>query len=436
MLGAVVLVGMLVAVMAGFPVGLTLMGAGTLGYLVLSGPAQALTQIGLVLWDNGTNFVLVAVPLFILMGQLIFRSGLADHLFTLAQRLVGRLPGGLGVSTVAASAAFGAVTGSSVAAVATIGHIAVPEMTKRGYSVPLATGTVASAATLAILIPPSIPLVIYGVWSETSIGALFIAGIVPGLLLALLFALAVMLQPRHYPAREDHAMARQATAGGFRDEMMGAMAVACLFVVVIGGIYVGMFTSTEASGVGVVGVVLIALGMRRFDWGALRLALQETVRTSASIFLVLMGGVVFSRFLVQTRLTEHMVGWVAGLAVSPQMVMLALVLLYLVLGAIMDTFGMLILTLPLVLPITKGLGYDSVWTGIFLTVLMEIAMITPPIGLNVFVLERATGIPSQRIFAGVLPFVAASLGLVCLLIWVPEVALWLPRTMQQGFSVR
>ncbi|MFC7460301.1 TRAP transporter large permease [Hydrogenophaga defluvii] len=429
-LGALVMVGMLVLVIAGLPVGLTLMGAGALGYTLLSGPTQALTQVGLVLWDNGTNFVLVAVPLFILMGQLIFRTGLADHLFTLAQRLVGGLPGGLGVSTVMASSAFGAVTGSSVAAVATMGNIAVPEMVKRGYSESLATGTVASAATLAILIPPSIPLVIYGVWSETSIGALFMAGIVPGLLLALFFAVTVMLQRRHYPARgATRAVAKPSSS--LRDELHGALAVALLFVVVIGGIYIGAFTPTEASGVGVVGVVLIAVGTGRFQWQGLRLALQETVRTSASIFLVLMGGVVFSRFLVQTRLTEHMVGWVSGLAVSPMMIMLALVLLYLVLGAIMDTFGMLILTLPLVLPITKGLGYDPVWTGIFLTVLMEIAMITPPIGLNVFVLERASGIPSQRIFGGVLPFVIAALVLLVLLIWVPDLALWLPQTMQR-----
>ncbi|MFC7408990.1 TRAP transporter large permease [Hydrogenophaga atypica] len=429
-LGALVMVGMLVLVIAGLPVGLTLMGAGALGYTLLSGPTQALTQVGLVLWDNGTNFVLVAVPLFILMGQLIFRTGLADHLFTLAQRLVGGLPGGLGVSTVMASSAFGAVTGSSVAAVATMGNIAVPEMVKRGYSESLATGTVASAATLAILIPPSIPLVIYGVWSETSIGALFMAGIVPGLLLALFFAVTVMLQRRHYPARgATRAVAKPSSS--LRDELHGALAVALLFVVVIGGIYIGAFTPTEASGVGVVGVVLIAVGTGRFQWQGLRLALQETVRTSASIFLVLMGGVVFSRFLVQTRLTEHMVGWVSGLAVSPMMIMLALVLLYLVLGAIMDTFGMLILTLPLVLPITKGLGYDPVWTGIFLTVLMEIAMITPPIGLNVFVLERASGIPSQRIFGGVLPFVIAALVLLVLLIWVPDIALWLPQTMQR-----
>ena len=432
-LGAVVLAGMLVAVMAGFPVGLTLLGAGTLGYALLSGASQALTQIGLVLWDNGTNFVLVAVPLFILMGQLVFRCGLADHLFTLAQRLVGGLPGGLGVSTVLASSAFGAVTGSSVAAVATMGNIAVPEMIKRGYTESLATGTVASAATLAILIPPSIPLVIYGVWSETSIGALFIAGIVPGAVLALLFALTVMLQRRHYPARAQAAPAPRTRAEA-RAALGGAIAVAVVFVIVIGGIYAGVFTPTEASGAGVLGVLAVAAGLGRARLDTLRLALSETVRTSASIFIVLAGGVVFSRFLVQTRLTDYLVGMVGALDVSPQLVMLALVLLYLVLGAIMDTFGMLILTLPLVLPITRGLGYDPVWTGIFLTVLMEIAMITPPIGLNVFVLERSTSIASQRIFAGVWPFVIAALALVLLLIWVPQVALWLPHTMQHGLA--
>ncbi len=432
-LGSVVLAGMLAAVIAGMPVGLTLLGAGTLGYALLSGPSQALTQIGLVLWDNGTNFVLVAVPLFILMGQLIYRCGLADRLFTLAQRLVGALPGGLGVSTVLASAAFGAVTGSSVAAVATMGNIAVPEMIKRGYAEKLASGTVASAATLAILIPPSIPLVIYGVWSETSIGALFIAGIVPGVVLALLFAFVVMAQRRSYPPRAG-ALVRPAAdvAGPIRDALGGAVAVAVVFVIVIGGIYAGIFTPTEASGAGVLGVLAVAAAQGRLQRATLGPALSETVRTSASIFVVLAGGVVFSRFLVQTRLTEQVVGWVGALDVPPQAVMLALVLLYLVLGAIMDTFGMLILTLPLVLPITKGLGYDPVWTGIFLTVLMEIAMITPPIGLNVFVLERATGVPSQRIFAGVWPFVAAALALVALLVWMPQLALWLPRTMLPG----
>jgi tripartite ATP-independent transporter DctM subunit len=242
-----------------------------------------------------------------------------------------------------------------------------------------------------------------------------------------------MLQRRHYPARAQAAPAPRTRAEA-RAALGGAIAVATVFVIVIGGIYAGVFTPTEASGAGVLGVLAVAAGLGRVQLDTLRLALSETVRTSASIFIVLAGGVVFSRFLVQTRLTDYLVGMVGALDVSPQLVMLALVLLYLVLGAIMDTFGMLILTLPLVLPITRGLGYDPVWTGIFLTVLMEIAMITPPIGLNVFVLERSTGIASQRIFAGVWPFVIAALALVLLLIWVPQVALWLPHTMQHGLA--
>ena len=427
-LGTAILIGMLMAVIVGLPVGMALLGAGVLGYSILSGPTQALTQIGLVLWDNGTNFVLVAVPLFILMGQIIFHAGLADHIFTLAQRLTARLPGGLGISTVMASAAFGAVTGSSVAAVATMGNIAVPEMIKRGYTKSLATGSVASAATLAILIPPSIPLVIYGVWSETSIGALFIAGIIPGLILAVLFAMAVVVQRKHYPY---HAKGEDLPSEGMRaDEMKGALAVAAIFIIVIGGIYAGIFTPTEASGVGVVGVALVAAAMGRFSIAAMRRALHETIRTSAAVFIILAGGVVFSRFLVQTRLTETLVGIVSGLDVPPQLMMVALAGLYLFLGAIMDTFGMLILTLPLVLPITISLGYDPIWTGVYLTVLMEIAMITPPVGLNVFILERVSGVPAQTIFRGVWPFVVSALGLVLLLIWIPEIALWLPATMR------
>lgn len=427
-LGTAILIGMLIAVIVGLPVGIALLGAGVLGYSILSGPTQALTQIGLVLWDNGTNFVLVAVPLFILMGQIIFHAGLADHIFTLAQRLTARLPGGLGISTVMASAAFGAVTGSSVAAVATMGNIAVPEMIKRGYTKSLATGSVASAATLAILIPPSIPLVIYGVWSETSIGALFIAGIIPGLILAVLFAIAVVVQRKHYPY---HTKGEDLPSEGMRaDELKGALAVAAIFIIVIGGIYAGIFTPTEASGVGVIGVALVAAAMGRFSIAAMRRALHETIRTSAAVFIILAGGVVFSRFLVQTRLTEALVGIVSGLDVPPQLMMVALAGLYLFLGAIMDTFGMLILTLPLVLPITVSLGYDPIWTGVYLTVLMEIAMITPPVGLNVFILERVSGVPAQTIFSGVWPFVVAALGLVLLLIWVPELALWLPATMR------
>lgn len=431
-LGILVLAGMLVLVFAGVPVAHALLGAGALGYAILSGPSQALTQIGMALWDNGTNFLLIAVPLFILMGQIIFHAGLAGDIFTLAQRATRRMPGGLGVSTVIASAGFGTVTGSSVAAVATMGNIAVPEMIKRGYSERLATALVASAATLAILIPPSVPLVIYGVWSETSIGALFIAGIVPGVILSLFFAVAVLVQRGHYPPVSpiDDEVGGEEAPGSVGGLAVGTLAIAGIFVVVIGGIYAGLFTPTEASGVGVAGVLTIALLARRLSLAALAAALRETVRTSAAIFLILTGGIVLSRFLVQTRLTDAVVGLVSGLDQSPQVILLALALMYLLLGAIMDTFGMLILTLPLVLPITIALGYDPVWTGIYLTVLMEIAMITPPIGLNVFVLERATGVPAQRIFAGIWPFVIAALVLVVLLIYFPAIATWLPATMR------
>lgn len=426
-LGSLVLAAMLVAVLLGLPVGHALLGAGAIGYAILSGPSQAITQVGLVIWDNGTNFLLIAVPLFILIGQTIFHAGLADDIFSLAQRGLRKLPGGLAISTVLASAGFGAVTGSSVAAVATMGNICVPEMIKRGYSERLASASVASSAALAILIPPSIPLVIYGVWSETSIGALFIAGIVPGLLLMGLFAAAILLQRGDYPAPGADTATETRSISSMA---VGVITIATLFLVVIGGIYAGIFTPTEASGIGVVTVLLLALVSRRLTLQALRRALQETVRITAAIFLILTGGILLSRFLVQTRLTDTVVQSVAGLDVSPQMVLLVLALLYLLLGAIMDTFGMLILTLPLVLPITVSLGYDTVWTGIYLTVLMEIAMITPPIGLNVFVLERAAGVPAHRIFAGVAPFVAASLVLVAALVFFPALATWLPETMR------
>ena len=430
-LGIVVMSVMLAVVLLGLPVGYALLGAGVVGYAILAGPSQALTQIGIALWDNGTNFLFIAVPLFILMGQLIFHAGLAEDIFSLAQRATRRLPGGLGVSTVLASAGFGAVTGSSVAAVATMGNIAVPQMIKRGYTDRLATATVASAATLAIIIPPSVPLVIYGVWSETSIGALFIAGIVPGIVLTLLYSVTVMVQSRRHSATAAEAVARKEEDRRPLSQLaVGLVSVIVIFVIVIGGIYAGVFTPTEASGIGVAGVLGIALVTRRLTPAALRASLKETVQTSAAIFMILTGGIILSRFLVQTRLTDAVVGLVSGLDASPQVILLALALVYLALGAIMDTFGMLILTLPLVLPITVAIGYDPIWTGIYLTVLMEIAMLTPPIGLNVFVLERATGVPARRIFSGVWPFVAASLLMVVILIFFPGLAIWLPETMR------
>ncbi|HTV69963.1 MAG TPA: TRAP transporter large permease subunit [Rhizobiaceae bacterium] len=430
-LGIIVMSIMLIVVVLGMPVAYALLGAGAIGYAILSGPSQALTQIGIALWDNGTNFLFITVPMFILMGQLIFHAGLAEDIFTLAQRATRRLPGGLGVSTVLASAGFGAVTGSSVAAVATMGNIAVPQMIKRGYTERLASATVASAATLAIIIPPSVPLVIYGVWSETSIGALFIAGIVPGIILTLFYAVTVMVQRSQYPAASIvAAKVEDEHRRPLSDLAVGLVSIVVIFIVVIGGIYAGAFTPTEASGVGVAGVFIIAIISRRMTLAALRAALKETVRTSAAIFMILTGGIVLSRFLVQTRLTDAVVGLISDLNAPPPVILLALAALYLFLGAIMDTFGMLILTLPLVLPITIAIGYDPIWTGIYLTVLMEVAMLTPPIGLNVFVLERVTGIPAQRIFAGVWHFVAASMLMVVLLIFFPEIATWLPNTMR------
>jgi tripartite ATP-independent transporter DctM subunit len=334
----------------------------------------------------------------------------------------------LAVTGVFTSAGFGAVTGSSVAAVATMGIMVMPEMKRYRYDLRLATGSLASAGTLAIMIPPSIPMVIYGVWTETSIGKLFIAGVVPGVILALGFCgmivVRCILNPALGPAGPRFTWADRFTS------LTKMLPTAVIFLIVLGGIYGGVFTPTEASAIGVVGVLGVAAALRRVTRQRLMKAFWQSGEIGAMIYAILVGGVMFSRLLVQTDVTPTLVNFIAGLDVHPNIVILLFSIMFLFLGAVLDTFGMLILTLPLVFPICLSLGFDPVWFGIYMTVMMEIAMLTPPIGLNVFVMQRvAPDVPLSEIFSGVMPFIIVCLLLVVLLTAVPQLATWLPSTM-------
>lgn len=412
----------------GVPIALTLLAVGAVGNFYLTGLAQTAMQIHLITWESGTNFLLIAVPLFIFMGQLVYHTEIAADLYDFVYKWFGRLPGGLAVTGVFTSAGFGAVTGSSVAAIATMGIMAMPEMKKYNYNLRLATGSLASAGTLAIMIPPSIPMVIYGVWTETSIGKLFIAGVIPGILLAAGFCgmivLSCLLNTRLGPPGPSYSWAERLRA------LTKLLPTTLIFLIVLGGIYGGIFTPTEASAIGSVGVLIVALVMKRLDLKRLRDSLWQTGEISAMIYAILIGGVMFSRLLVQTDVTPALVNFIAALEVSRYTIIFLFSVMFLLLGAVLDTFGMLILTLPLVFPICRSLGFDPVWFGIYMTVMMEIAMLTPPIGLNVFVMQRvAPDVPLSEIFRGVLPFVIVCLILVFLITALPQLALWLPSTM-------
>ncbi|UCD78818.1 MAG: TRAP transporter large permease [Desulfobacterales bacterium] len=427
-LGILSTVLMIALTFLGVPIALALLAIGAVGNIYLMGLAQTAMQVHLITWETGTNFLLIAVPLFVFMGQLVYHTEIASDLYDFVHKWFGRLPGGLAVTGVFTSAGFGAVTGSSVAAIATMGIMVMPEMKKYNYNLRLATGSLASAGTLAIMIPPSIPMVIYGVWTETSIGKLFIAGVVPGILLAAGFCGMIvfrcLLNRRLGPAGPRYSW----------NQRLGALSkllpTTIIFVIVLGGIYGGIFTPTEASAIGAVGVLLVTLVMRRLTLERLKNSLWQTGEISAMIYAILIGGVMFSRLLVQTDVTPALVNYIAALQVSPYTIIFLFSIMFLLLGAVLDTFGMLILTLPLVFPICRNLGFDPVWFGIYMTVMMEIAMLTPPIGLNVFVMQRvAPEVPLVEIFRGVLPFVVVCLLLVVLIVALPQLALWLPSTM-------
>ena len=428
-IGAIAIVLMLALIFVGVPIGFALALVGAGGNMLFAGLGPTLMQFQLVAWETGTNFLLIAAPLFILMGQLVYHTGIAADLYDCAHKWLGRMPGGLAVTAVITSAGFGAVTGSSIAAVHTMGAMVMPEMRRYGYDMRLATGAVASAGTLAILIPPSIALIVYGVWTETSIGALFIAGIVPGVTLALLFAMLIVarctLAPELGPPGPHYSWAERFAS------LAKLAPTAGIFLIVLGGIYGGVFTPSEASAIGCAGVLVIALAMRRMTWGRLVASLREAGSVAAMVYMIILGGILISRCLVQTQVTPSLVAWIGALDIDRTLVMVLFTLMYLVLGAILDTFGMIILTLPFVFPVILHLGYDRVWFGIYLTVMVELALITPPVGLNVYVMNNvAPDVKLMDIFRGCVPFALATLILVAMLFAWPQMALWLPSTME------
>jgi len=420
-LGIVVMLGMIAL---GVPIAFSMAVTGIGGYWILVGLKQALTQIYINSVDKGADIVFIALPLFILMGQLVYHSKLAVDLYDCVQKWFGRLPGGLAITSVAGCAAFGAVTGSSVAAVATIAPMAMPEMRRHNYDTRLATGALASAGTLAMLIPPSVILVAYGVWTETSIGHLFIAGIIPGIVLAAMFSAYILgrciLNPEMGPVGPRYSWYDRITS------LVKLLPIFTIFVVVLGGIYIGAFTPTEASGIGVTGVFLTALVMGRFTFKTAQQALMDAARTSAMIFAIIIGGHMIGAFLNVTGVTDGLITWIAELGVNKYVVLAIFVLMYLVLGAILDVWAMLILTLPFVFPVILALGFDPVWFGVFIVVMVEIALITPPIGINVYVMHNlAPDVPLMDIFKGVTPFVITALLFVVLLTAFPQMALYL-----------
>jgi C4-dicarboxylate transporter DctM subunit len=420
---------MLFLLVMGVPIAFAMAVVGAVGTLLVAGVTQTLSQVVLIAWDKGTDFVMVCIPLFVFMGQLTSSTGIASELYDFLQKWLGRLPGGLAIASVGACGAFGAVTGSSVACVATMGSIIYPEMKKYCYDAKLATGALASSGTLGILIPPSLSFVFYGILTDTSIAALFIAGIIPGIITILLFSMIILFRCLQNPS-----LGPVGPRFELKEKIRSAKGVApvlAIFLLVVGGLYGGIFTPTEASGVGAAGVIVVAAVMKRLNWTNLKRALGDTGLVSAMIFAIIIGGYLIARFLVVTNISNLLITYVNSLNLDKFTFLFFLIILYSVLGCILDVFGMVILTLPFVFPVVLDLGIDPVWFGVFVTIMTELALITPPVGVNVFVMRSiATDVPMGTIFRGVAPFFVGEYVLIFLLIIFPWMATWLPSTVK------
>jgi C4-dicarboxylate transporter DctM subunit len=411
----------------GVPIAFSMCLVGIVGFGLLGGWEQSVAGLSILAYSNTAHFVLACIPLFILMGQFAFHSGITEDLYDVIHKWVGAFPGGLAIATVFASAGLGAVTGSSVAAVATLGTIALPELERHRYDPTLSVGTIAAAGTLGILIPPSIPMVLYGVLTEQSIGKLFIAGIFPGLLTALIFSGMIFVRAKHNPT-----IAPRGKSYPWKERFQSiwrVWGVLSLFVLVIGGIFLGWFTPTEGAGIGAFGALVQLVALKKMTKKVLAAALGQSIRLTAMIVTILVGASVFAQFIAITGLTISFADWAASLPVGRYVILIAILLVYLALGCVMDVIGMLVLTIPVIFPLMMKLNFDPIWFGIIVTVMIEVSLITPPVGTNVIIIKRVSGLPSRQVFSGVGWFFAMELVVVALLVAFPAIALWLPNMM-------
>jgi len=407
------------------PVGFAMGLVGFLGYSYLVNLNAGLTLAGQTPYLIVASYTFSVVPLFLLMGEFSFFAGLSAELYDFTYKWMGHLPGGLAMATIAACAGFAAISGSSTAGAVTMGTISLPEMKTYKYEPSLATGCVAAGGTLGILIPPSMIMIIYGIIAEQSIAKLFFAGFIPGFLLSALFMLTIYLLIKRNPS-----LAQRGEKSSWKDRMVGFKStgwVLALFILIMGGMYAGIFTATEAGGVGAFGAFIIGVSRRKLDRQKFIYSLVDTGRTAGMLFIIVIGAIFFGYFLAVSRLPTLLAEFVIGLGLSRYVVLLIIFLVYLFLGCIMDGIAMILLTVPIFLPMIEGVGFDAIWFGIVVVLVVEMSLITPPVGLNVYVLSGvAKDVPMSTIFRGILPFLAAMI--VCFLIVVafPQIALWLP----------
>ncbi|THB75947.1 MAG: TRAP transporter large permease [Desulfobacteraceae bacterium] len=409
-------------------IGVTMALIGFVGVSCIVNLKAGLNLMGIIPWAEGSSYTLSVIPLFILMGQFAFVSGISQDIYKAVYTWMGHLRGGLAMATIVACSGFAAVCGSSLATGATMGKVAIPEMDKYNYNRSLSTGCVAAGGTLGILIPPSIGFVIYGILTEQSIGKLFMAGIFPGILLAALFMAAIYLQCRFNPS-----MGPEGERKPWSDRISSLYStwpMIVLFLLVMGGIYYGVFTPTEAAGIGAFGAFVIALLKRKMSMDAFIGSLVATGNMTAMIFLIIIGANIFSSFLALTGIPMIMADSIVDLALPKLAILMVMILIFVILGCVMDCFAIMILMVPILFPIIQALGFNPIWFGVIMVIVLEVGLITPPVGLNVFVIKGAApDVPLTTIFKGIWPFMVAAVFCIVIVIAFPNIALFLPSMM-------
>jgi tripartite ATP-independent transporter DctM subunit len=424
-IGSLGVAALLVVLFLRVPIGVSLALVGVCGYAAVDGWGKALAMMGSVPFELAAAYSLSVVPLFILMGAVASRAGMSRELFDAANAIFSGFRGALTNATIGACAAFGAICGSSIATAATFSRVAIPEMRRHGYEDGLAAGCVASAGTLGILIPPSVILAIYSLVAEQSLSKLFAAALFPGLLLAALYIVVVLFIARLRPQWTPRVAGMPLGARLRAAKDMWKLVL--LFFLAVVGIYLGWFSPTEAAAVAAFAAVVIGFATRTLSLRGLGEALLETVFSTAMLFFIIVGAFIFSRFIVLTRLPNELAAWVQAAGIGPLAIVLAVIALYFVLGTFLEEVSTILITVPVILPLMTSIGYDGIWFGIFVTVMATVGLISPPVGLTVFVIQAQNpDIPAAKIYRGTLPFLVADFALVGLLIAFPALALWLP----------
>lgn len=425
MVGILGIIILLILLFSGMNIGFAMLTVGFFGFAAAVNFPAAIGLLKTIPYSTAAKFDLSVIPLFVMMGQFCYHSGLSNDLYKTCHKWLGRLPGGLSIATLGACGMFAAICGSSSATAATMGTVCLPEMRKYKYADTLSTGCLAAGGTLGILIPPSVGFILYGITAEQSIGALFAAGLIPGIMLVVLYMATVVLLVKRKPSlgpKGDPIPLREKIRA-----LRGVIGMIILFVIVIGGIFAGLFTANEGGAVGAFGAFIFMVIRKKATLANIKKALYDSIKTTAMIFLIIIGASIFGYFLSISQIPTTIATSISALDVSPYIILIIILLIYVVLGCIMDSLAMVLLLVPIFYPVIKSLGMDPIWFGVLMVMVMETGQITPPVGINAFIIAGvAKDVPLATVFRGILPFILTLFIAIAIVIIFPKIALWLP----------